>query len=477
MNAKEKKIELSTDQKKAMDRFNMFIDGDASVFILKGYAGTGKTTIVKEMISRLSKKGHACHLLASTGRAAKILANATSMITNTVHGLIYKFKDFNQDLDKVVSERNTTGVDSTGQLVLLFDLIPVESDGKQQYYFVDEASMVSDVKDHCSYQAMFGSGRLLTDLLTYDPNGKFVFIGDACQLPPIHQKESPALSAKYFLDTFQQKAIEATLTQIMRQAEGNDIVVASQRLRTLYQNPQPWKWAKFPVRGFKNIHLLESQVSIVQNYIERIKKYGYNDSTLICFSNRQCDAVTKIVRQSLGLTSDTLQKDDLLLITQNNNTTGLMNGDLVKVCSVQIKEHRAGLTFLAVSVREITTQREYSTLMIADIIYANQTNLTQTQQKELFIDFARRMKKKGIKQKTKSFSDAMLTDPYLNALRAVYGFALTCHKAQGGEWDNVFLDIPRSFPLQPKPFVYQWLYTAMARAKKEFYLVNDFYIM
>ncbi len=220
----EKKIKLSNDQQKAMDRFETFVDSDACVFILKGYAGTGKTTIVKEMISRLAKKGHACNLLASTGRAAKILSNATSMMTNTVHSLIYKFRDFNQDLDNVVSERTSTGVDSTGQLVLIFDLVPVNGKDKQQYYFVDEASMVSDVNDHCAYQATFGSGRLLTDLLTYDPNGKFVFIGDTCQLPPIRQKESPALSVKYFNDTFGQKAIEATLTQIMRQKRGNDIV-------------------------------------------------------------------------------------------------------------------------------------------------------------------------------------------------------------------------------------------------------------
>ena len=473
----DKRLKLSNDQQKAMDRFDKFMEDSASIFILKGYAGTGKTTIVKEMISRLSNKGHAYRLLASTGRAAKILSDATSMTTTTVHGLIYTFKDFNQDLDKVVSERTSTGVDSTGQLMLIFDLTPIVCKNEQHYYFIDEASMLSDAKDSNSCQAMFGSGRLLTDLLTYDPKGKFIFIGDACQLPPIHQKESPALSAKYFQDTFQLKAIEATLTQIMRQKEGNDIVVAAQRLRALYQSPQIWKWAKFPLRGFKNVHLVESQVSIVQNYIERIRKNGYNDSTLLCFSNRQCDAVTKIVRQALGLTSDTLQKGDLLLVTQNNSITKLMNGDLVEVCSVQIKEQRAGLTFLSVSLREIITQREYSTLMIADIVYANQTNLTQPQQKELFVDFAMRMKKEGIKQNTALFNSNMLTDPYLNALRAVYGFALTCHKAQGGEWDNVFLDIPRNFPLQPKPYVYQWMYTATTRAKKELYLVDDFYIM
>ena len=144
---------------------------------------------------------------------------------------------------------------------------------------------------------------------------------------------------------------------------------------------------------------------------------------------------------------------------------------------VVIQERRAGLTFLKVSIKELFTQQVYSQLMIADVLYGNQTNITQPQQKELYIDFYFRMKDKGIKQKSSTFKQCMLTDPYLNALRAVFGYALTCHKAQGGEWDYVYLDIPRNVPALNKPYVYQWVYTAMTRAKKGLYIVDDFWVM
>jgi ATP-dependent exoDNAse (exonuclease V) alpha subunit len=478
MNVKrEPGIVLSADQKNAKEQFCKFLSDDNRVFILKGYAGTGKTTMAREMISLLEAEHKHFRLLASTGRAAKILANTTGMGTSTVHSMIYTFSDLNQDIEKISEERQRTGIEPSGQLYLIFECEQVEPDHEQCFYFVDEASMVSDVKDPNATQAVFGSGKLLTDLFYFDPKGKFIFIGDAGQLPPVQQKESPALSLSYIQNACGKKATEATLTQIMRQQQGNDIVNAAQKMRYLYQNPQPTKWAKFKMRGFKNVHLLSSQIQLVQMYIDRIKKYGYNDSTLICFSNRQCSEVTKLVRPALGLKSDTLQQGDLLMVTQNNLITGLMNGDLVEVTYVGSRERRASLTFVNVTVEEVITRKSYSTLMIGEILYSNQTNLTSQQQKNLFVDFGIRMNYQNITQKSLAFKKAMLYDKYLNALRAVYGFALTCHKSQGGEWDNVFLNIPRNLPIQPKPYVYQWMYTAMTRAKKELYLVDDFYIM
>lgn len=478
MSKKNTKLVLSHDQQCAMARFIEFVNGDAKVFILKGYAGTGKTTIVHEMIKMLRNRNSQYHLLASTGRAAKILHDATAEETSTVHSLIYVYSGFNQDLEKVVSQRDKTGTDSSGQLFLNFVTAMVGETSVTTYYFVDEASMISDEEDKTTtMQAVFGSGRLLHDLLGHDDKGKYIFIGDACQLPPVKQDTSPALNAAYFAREYGYKPMEVTLTDIKRQSSDNDITLAAQGLRRLYEKPQPWVWARFPMKGFSNIHLLGSQAQLVEMYIDRIRRHGYDDATMICHSNRQCDTITRIIRPALGLTSPQLQKGDLLLVTQNNMVSGLMNGDQVIIDSVQIKEHRAGLTFLEVSVHELTTGKEYSQLMIADILYANQTNLSQPQQKELFIDYFIRMKAKGIRQNTIDFNANMRTDPYLNALRAVYGFALTCHKVQGGEWDHVFLDIPRGFPKSEKPFVYQWMYTAMTRARKELYLVDDFYIM
>ncbi len=154
-----------------------------------------------------------------------------------------------------------------------------------------------------------------------------------------------------------------------------------------------------------------------------------------------------------------------------------MNGDLVIVQSVTTYGYRANLTFLNVSVRELFSNIEYSQLMIADVLYGNQTNLSQTQQGELFIDFYIRMKARGLTQRDPRFLHMMMEDPYLNALRAVFGYALTCHKAQGGEWEHVYLDISRSLPAQRKPYVYQWVYTAVTRAKEELFTVNDFWVI
>ena len=474
---------LTHGQQEAFNKMSRFIeDKDAKVFILKGYAGTGKTTMLRKLIDELEKRGEQFSLLASTGRAAKILSNVTGKATRTVHAEIYKFTDLNQNLEKVAEDRSANEVDSTGQLFLNFNLAPKayytnDATMKNYYYIVDEASMLSDIEDKSATQAVFGTGRLLKDLMDYDKLGKFIFVGDFCQLPPITQDISPALSASYLSERFGIKVYEAELTEIVRQHQDNDITKSSQRMRKLYHAPQPWKWAKFPMLGYKNIHVLGSQTELINRYICQVKEKGFNDATLLCFSNKQCDLTTQILRPSFGHYSKQIEVGDLLLVTQNNLLSGLMNGDLVTVNQVVIKERRAGLTFLKVSVKELFTGKDYSQLMIADILYGTQTNLTQPQQKELFIDFYYRMKEKGVKQGSKLFKEMMMNDSYLNALRAVFGYALTCHKAQGGEWSHVFLDIPKSVPVLQKPYVYQWVYTAMTRAKKELYIVDGFWLM
>lgn len=473
-------IIFTDSQKRAYSKLMEFVtDEEAKIFILKGYAGTGKTTLMRKLVEEMNSRHEPYSLLASTGRAAKILTNATGYETHTVHSEICKFTDLNQDLEAVANSREINDVDSTGQLYLNFELTTKSHIGqtKPHYYIIDEASMVSDAVDKNATQAIFGSGQLLSDLFHYDSEGKFIFVGDICQLPPIMQTISPALTPKYIEDNFSIKTYESELTDVVRQSGDNDIAIASQRIRKLYYSPQSWKWAKFPLKGYKNIHLLGNQASLFTQYIKRIEKEGYNSATLIGFSNKQCDVITQIIRPSFGHTAALVEKGDLLLVTQNNLISGLMNGDLVTVEDIIIQEKRAGLTFLKVSVKELFTKRVYSQLMIADIIYSNQTNLTQSQQKELFIDFYYRMKDKGISQKSQAFKQNMMNDPYLNALRTVFGYALTCHKAQGGEWDYVYLDIPKSVPILPKPYVYQWIYTAMTRAKKGLYLVDDFWIM
>ena len=475
-------LTLTPDQQHAFDMLMAFIDSEDKVFILRGYAGTGKTTLLTSLIGELSKRKIKCNLLASTGRAAKILSNITGSLATTVHGKIYTFKDFNQDLEETVSKQQATGVDSTGQLYLTFELncLPIDDERATHFYIIDESSMVSDIADKNITQALFGSGRLLKDLLDFDPRGKFIFVGDHGQLPPVVRSSrsafSPALSVEYFSQTFKLNAQMVELTQIMRQHKGNDIIGASKKVRLLAENVPQVKWGKLPLRGFKNINIYNDSISLIKQYIKLIQDSNYNNATLISYYNKRTTELTELIRPALGM-GKALQKDDLLLITQNNMPTGLMNGDMVLVTQVDnIVKRRARLTFRKVEVMELFTQRTYSHLMVEEPLYSNEVNLNGEQQRNLFIDFYIRMKEKGIKQKSPEFKDMMLTDPYLNALRAVFGYAITCHKAQGGEWDHVFLDIPRNLTLNAPKSAYQWVYTAMTRARDQLHVVDDFFI-
>ena len=469
---------LKEGQQAALEKLKSFIDNSAEqIFILKGYAGTGKTTLLKVLIKELQERECKFKLLASTGRAAKIVSDITGCEARTVHSLIYTFRELNQDIAQIVDARNATGVDKSGQLLLNFELVSfVHNEQNAYYYIVDEASMVSDKEDKNVVQALFGTGKLLSDLLKYDPHGKFIFVGDECQLPPVTQNFSPALKTGYFAETYTLKAREAVLTEIVRQQDDNDLIIASKKIRELYHHPPDIKWAKFPLRGYRNIKIYNDQASLISHYVENIRKNGYNDSTFICFSNRTCDVVTSFIRPMMGIHAATIQKNDLLLVTQNNYISGLMNGDLVRVENVGVREKRAGLTFLKISLRELFSDKVYTQFLMENVVYNNQTNLTQAEQKELFIDYYLRMKSLGIKQKSDAFGLNMLRDPYLNALRAVYGFALTCHKSQGGEWNHVYLDIAKKVPAIEKPYVYQWIYTAMTRAKVQLHVTDNWWI-
>ena len=289
MESKKKKLVLTANQQQVMEDLVGFIrNKEAKVFILCGYAGTGKTTLMKVLIEELEKRNYSFSLLASTGRAAKILSNATKYAASTVHSLIYKFEDLNQDMDKLIAQREKTGVDKLGQLLLSFSLVPIEKyEEDARYYIVDESSMISDEIDKNATQANFGSGKLLADLLAFDPKGKFVFVGDVCQLPPVLQDFSPALSADYVKQYYTLPTQKVELTEIIRQGTGNDLVLSAQRMRDLYQNPPVCLWGKFPLRGYEHIRLYPSREELLNRYINKVKEKGYNEVTMITQSNKE----------------------------------------------------------------------------------------------------------------------------------------------------------------------------------------------
>lgn len=240
-------------------------------------------------------------------------------------------------------------------------------------------------------------------------------------------------------------------------------------------DPPAVNWANFPLSGYRSIHILQNTSELVRYYIQCIAEGKYDFATMIVYSNKEATRYSLLIRHALGFGSGKLSVGELLLVTQNNLISGLVNGDLVEVVGIGISERRAGLTFVHVQVRSTSTQQEYSQLLIEDVLYSDKINLTQEQQTGLWVDFHIRMTENGIKQCDILYKNYMQEDDYLNALRCVFGYAITCHKAQGGEWDKVFLSIPRQIS-KLSPFCYQWVYTAMTRAKEDLYVVNDFFI-
>jgi hypothetical protein len=484
---KEQKLVLTPSQQRAFDQFKEFLEDDTKVFILKGYAGTGKTTLVKTFIEELEKRNETFKLLASTGRAAKIMRDKTvkeddtTRDVKTIHSAIYTFTDLNQDLDEVYKDIDEVPkMDNTGQLLLMFSFDEVENQPYERcFYIVDEASMIGNMVEHNPSQAVFGSGKLLNDLLKYDSKGKFIFVGDDCQLPPVNEKLSPALSQNYISAEFGYSSVTAEMKQIVRQSGDNDIIKASHQIRKLKENPpyHSWSvWYTFPLRGYRNITICASQAEMLNRYIKDVKTNGYENATMISNTNKNSFLLSNLIRPALGMSDPLLAVNDLLLVTQNNLLTGLMNGDLVRVTQIGAMQEVAYLTFIQVEVEEIVTKRRFSQLLIADILHSGIVNLTPDQQKRLYIDYYFRMKKKGVSQKSQKFKDGMYNDIYLNALRATFGYAITCHKTQGGEWKNVYLNIPRILAKNTGSAEYQWLYTAMTRATDKLFINEDFFI-
>lgn len=481
-------IKLTRSQDIVLNQILDFVNkSNDRVFILKGYAGTGKTTLMRFLIQELEKVKKDYRLLASTGRAAKVLANLSNRngSTSTIHSMVYSFNGLSKEYD----EKEEPVVDKDGQLFLVFAPSKLnEADEPETVYIIDEASMISDVVTKNITQAKFGEGRLLKELLDYDSRdgSKFIFVGDPCQLPPIEEYYSPALMKEYFRDKFRMVAQEAQLTEIMRQKGTSGIIDASKQIRGLYNKAPNEKsvygvqrlWGFLPFRQYQDIQLHSNLESMTNDYVEKVKTSGLNSAVCICRSNNDCSKLSANIRAKLGFPYGRVQEGDLLMVIQNNMPTGLMNGDMVTIEELgPATQSRAGLTFREVTVKELFTQKSIKTLMIEELVNQSRLNLDSAQQQALFIDFILRMRGVGINQKDqRRFNHAMINDPYLNALRCVYGYAITCHKSQGGEWEDVYVHVPRNITLNPTKETYQWIYTSMTRAKKTLHMVDDFYI-
>lgn len=465
-------IVLNSQQQEAFKQMKAFLDlPNQAFFILKGYAGTGKTTLLQYLAKYLEDEEIAFSLLAPTGRAAAVLSAKTGFTAKTIHSELYHFKDIDGDADP---EKEKTEIEDYGQMRLLFEIRKPDEEAKK-VYIVDEASMIGDQRNDESSFATFGSGHLLSDFITLVGENKVIFAGDPCQLPPIGSLESPALMMEFFKN-LGMKVFSFEMTQILRQKQDSEILKLATQIRRMTGICFKTKWVKVPARSSEWIHLTGFD-RMKAMYISDLLDKGSDQTIAISLSNHNCHHINLEVRKRLyGDAYKPLQNGDLLMVTQNNYLVPLANGDFVEVVEVGHEESIKGISFVHVTVRARLTGKSHETMLCLEPLHSGNSNLTLEQQRLLMIDFSQRMREKKIRPKTDAYFAAMQKDPVLNSLRANFGYAVTCHKSQGGEWEKVYFFLNKGMYVMDPPELTRWWYTGITRSKEKLVLAQDWWI-
>lgn len=479
-------VQLSDGQLKLVTQLEDFFKDDrARCFLMKGYAGTGKTFMLKGLVSWLKSQGRDCRVFAPTGRAAKVASlrlKGLDCSASTIHTAVYSSSNLKEY--KIEEE------DGSETFKFFFGLSR-NQDVANAVYIVDEASMLSNVYAEGEF-FRFGSGCLLDDLIEYiqlkNPamNRKLIFVGDDAQLPPVGMSLSPALSGNYIRERFGLSTAEYELTDVVRQNKDSVVLMNASRLRKSLTD-----------RNFNCLRVEErgevcalGGADIAQRYLKLCGGKVTDDVLMVAYSNRQVQVYNDIVRSLLFPNNRGLAVGDRLLIVGNNYNVAdfpIMNGDFAEVQKVgeDVEVRRVTLKkkdkVKGVYVREVELCfREVvlffedeaaccRSLILENLLYSDQGNLSSDEMKALYIDF--KIRNSHLKPNTEELREALRVDPYFNALRVKFGYAVTCHKAQGGEWKHVLLDCSTSTGMRNENY-YRWLYTGMTRAKEDLFLLN-----
>jgi ATP-dependent exoDNAse (exonuclease V) alpha subunit len=452
---------LSPEQQSAVNLMVDFFTSGDDIFILRGHAGTGKTSLVKGLIKYLKSNNIPARLMASTGKAAKVLAMKTGLKAETMHRYIYTMS-----LHEIDEKTEKVNIDFR---------LRQNQDTPQTIYFVDESSMLSDQKS-LNVSLNFGSGKLLTDMLLFADGRKIVFIGDPAQLPPVNYLHSPALNPDYFVNHFNKRVSSINLKGIHRfSAEtgiGRNVKDMQRHIGEL-----SFPYLSIRVTGNSDMHICPSEEALARTFAESIRKLGIDNCIMVTFSNKMANSLNQQIRQKLfGRNTSRVNKGELLVVIQNNYKHSLYNGDHLEILEVSDStEMVAGIVFRNVKARVLSegTYVAFDGKVIDTLLNGDAQNLDPKQDFELMRDFFIRAHRHGIKKSSPDFINFMLSDPYLNALRVKYGYAITCHKAQGGEWQHVFVALEPVLFVQDKQFTYRWVYTAVSRAMNEVFFLQN----
>jgi ATP-dependent exoDNAse (exonuclease V) alpha subunit len=448
-------FEPTSDQARLFNKLDTFISAknDArEVFMLKGFAGTGKTTVVSSLVKILNRFGYKYVLLAPTGRAAKVMAQYSGKQASTIHKKIYR----------QTSNPYSEGLSFSRQPNKLGDTL----------YIVDEASMISDEK-------AFGENGLLQDLMNYvfeKKNNKLLLIGDTAQLPPVGQTLSPALDAAYLTSNFRCHVHEIELRQVMRQAEASGILMNATGLRNKLSEEKPD--LKLQTKGYKDIYAMTGE-KLEDGLRYAYDKFGIDNTTVICRSNKNANLYNQHIRRQIFFAEDEIGAGDYLMIVRNNyfwlpkdSEIGFMaNGDFVEITKMIRFEEMYGFRFADVRLRFVDSpnEEEVEVKIMLDTLYSEAPALPADQNKALYAEVLKDYSDLGTK---KERSQQLKKNPYLNALQVKFAYALTCHKAQGGQWPAVFLDHGYLKDEMITPEFTRWLYTAVTRSSEQLFLVN-----
>ena len=434
-----------------------------SVFMLKGFAGTGKTTIVGTIVTNLWKTTMKAVLMAPTGRAAKVMSNYSGTQAFTIHRKIYFPK-----------KQSGGGVQ--------FVLSPNKH--RNTIFIVDEASMIPDTPTDSK---LMENGSLLDDLLMYVYSGhncKLILIGDTAQLPPVHLNISPALDENQLALNYNKDVIKLELDEVVRQAEDSGILVNATNLREQLQS-EFFDDFKFSVSQYTDIVRLVDGNDIQEAIDESYSQNGKEETAIIVRSNKRANLYNENIRNRILYLENELATGDYMMVVKNNyfwlkptSEAGFIaNGDIIEVLEIFAIKELYGFKFAEVKVKMVDypNQKPFETVLLLDTIMAETPSLSYDDGNRLYQEVMKDYADE--KSKYKKFL-AVKNNKFFNALQVKFSYAITCHKSQGGQWNTVFVEQPYLPNGIDKEYL-RWLYTAVTRAKHKLYLIgfkDDFFV-
>ncbi|WP_394370861.1 ATP-dependent DNA helicase [Winogradskyella alexanderae] len=445
-------------QDKVLMQLSQFVFDKSSntLYLLKGYAGTGKTSIVGTLVANLWQAKTSAVLLAPTGRAAKVISNYSKKEAFTIHKKIYFPKKEKGGGVKFVMQPNKH---------------------RNTIFIVDEASMIPDVP---SDSKLFENGSLLDDLMQYVYSGhhcKLLLIGDMAQLPPVKSDLSPALDEGKLSLNYNKEVLSIELDEVVRQEQDSGILENATELRAVLES-NFYDSFKFNVSPYKDIVRLTDGYEIMDAINDAYSNEGYEETAIIVRSNKRANLYNKQIRERILFNETELSAGDYLMVVKNNYfwikpTTEagfIANGDIIEVLEIFNIKELYGFKFAEVKIKMVDypRMRPFETVLLLDTINAESASLTYEESNRLYQEVAKDYANEA--SNYKRFL-GVKNNKYFNALQVKFSYAITCHKSQGGQWNTIFIEQPYLPNGMDKDYI-RWLYTAVTRAKEKLYLIG-----